>query len=212
MEIQDIKIYHITHVDNLSSILAQGGLLSDSEMRRRNLKYSNIGYINVKGKRLYHPIHVAAQGYLGDYVPFNFCNRSVMLYVIYRKNLQLLYQEGQEPIVHLVSDLRNILSTCNTWFFSDRHAVLGYAIYYDNLNELGNIDFEVMKSLYWNNTRDDPDKEERRQAEFLVHNFVSWNCITEIGVYNESYQQQVTALLKNTPHQPVINVHREWYY
>jgi hypothetical protein len=39
---------------------------------------------------------------VGDYVPFYFCPRSVMLYVIHRANHpDLSYRGGQEPIVHL---------------------------------------------------------------------------------------------------------------
>ena len=43
---------------------------------------------------------------VGDCVPFYFCPRSVMLYLIHRANHpELDYRGGQGPIVHLEADL-----------------------------------------------------------------------------------------------------------
>ena len=47
---------------------------------------------------------------VGDYVPFYFCPRSVMLFVIHRANHpELTYREGQGPIVHLEADLPSVI-------------------------------------------------------------------------------------------------------
>jgi hypothetical protein len=47
---------------------------------------------------------------VGDYVPFYFCPRSVMLYVISRRNhSSLTYRGGQAPIVHLETDLHAVV-------------------------------------------------------------------------------------------------------
>lgn len=44
--------------------------------------------------------------YVGQCVPFYFCPRSVMLYVIYCANHdELSYRGGQGPILHLEADL-----------------------------------------------------------------------------------------------------------
>jgi len=80
----DPAIYHITHVDNLANILATGRLLSDAQVRKANAARTGIGYQHIKARRLRRPVDVAARGHLGDYVPFNFCRRSVMLYVVAR--------------------------------------------------------------------------------------------------------------------------------
>jgi hypothetical protein len=42
-----------------------------------------------------------------DCVPFYFCPRSIMLYILYQANdPELTYRGGQGPIVHLEADLR----------------------------------------------------------------------------------------------------------
>jgi len=44
--------------------------------------------------------------YVGSCVPFYFCPRSIMLYLLYQANhLELSYRGGQGPIVHLEFDL-----------------------------------------------------------------------------------------------------------
>jgi len=45
---------------------------------------------------------------VGQYVPFYFCPRSIMLYILHRGNHpDLDYREGQGPILHLQADSRN---------------------------------------------------------------------------------------------------------
>ena len=108
----DPKIYHIVHVDRLPSIIAAGGLLCDAEIAARGPVGTTIGMNDIKQRRLgelrlsSHPdLHV------GGCVPFYFCPRSVMLYVISQANhRQLSYRGGQGPIVHLEADLRSTVS------------------------------------------------------------------------------------------------------
>ena len=68
----DPAIYHITHVDNLARIVADGCLWSDAQRIARGLASMNIGYTHIKERRMKRPVLVAAGGTLGQYVPFNF--------------------------------------------------------------------------------------------------------------------------------------------
>jgi hypothetical protein len=89
------KLYHIVHVNNLASIVADGFLWSDAEMRNRN-NCAVIGMQTIKQRRLTLPVACHRPTCVGDYVPFYFCSRSIMLYVIYRgNNPELLYHGGQ---------------------------------------------------------------------------------------------------------------------
>ena len=73
--------------------------------------------------------------HVGDCVPFYFCPRSVMLYLIYQANHpELTYRGGQGPIVHLEFDLHRVvqwaeaqglrwaftLSNAGSYYFEDR--------------------------------------------------------------------------------------------
>jgi hypothetical protein len=70
-----VKVSHITHIDNLASILLQGCLWSDKKRIELGLVNQNIGYSHIKQRRLLRPVNVAAGGTIGQYVPFNFCPR-----------------------------------------------------------------------------------------------------------------------------------------
>ncbi len=201
-------IYHITHVDNLASIVAQGGLWSDAERIARGLVTTNIGYQHIKERRLRRRITVAARGVLGEYVPFNFCNRSVMLYVV-GQGLVDGYDGGQEPIVHLVSSVEAAAGCGRLWAFTDRHAELAYARYFVNLDQLDEVDWSVMPLTFWGG---DDAKKEARQAEFLVHQFFPWECIESVGVINQKMAKQVLGAIQRCAHQPAVRVKPSWYY
>nr|WP_202880483.1 DUF4433 domain-containing protein [Sinorhizobium medicae] len=101
------KIYHIVNVDKLQSIIAEKHLYSDSEVIRRALAGTVIGMSTIKRRRLELPVDCHEGITVGECVPFYFCSRSVMLYVIYRgDNPELLYKGGQAPIIHLEADLK----------------------------------------------------------------------------------------------------------
>ena len=95
------KIYHIVHVDNLASIVADGCLWSDAVMVQRQ-GGTVIGMGSIKQRRLGLPVSCHNGLRVGDCVPFYFCSRSIMLYVIHCANHpELAYRGGQQPIVHL---------------------------------------------------------------------------------------------------------------
>lgn len=200
-------IYHITHADNLANIIREGRLWCDAQRVARNLANTNIGYRHLKGRRLHHPVTVAAGGMLGNYVPFNFCPRSVMLYVVEKGHES--YQEGRKPIIHLVSSVQTILTTGRPWCFTDRHADLRYANQFDSLGKLGEIDWTVMPLRQWGG---DQDVKEKRQAEFLVHDWCPWSAIEVIGVVNRDIAARVEAAISGAGHRPRVQVHGDWYY
>src|SRR5437764_965792 len=95
------KIYHITHSNNLARITADGCLFSDKIMVNRG-DATVVGMGTIKTRRLGLPVRCHPGDFVGDYVPFYFCPRSVMLYVIHAGNHpELTYRGGQEPILHL---------------------------------------------------------------------------------------------------------------
>ena len=72
--------------------------------------------------------------------------------------------------------------------------------------------WDVIRSRQWADTADDNDRKRRKQAEFLVHNAVPWNAVSRIGVIDATIADTVHALLAGAPHQPAVDVHRDWYY
>ena len=106
------KIYHIVHLDRLPSIIADNCLWCDAEIVRRSPSGTTIGVKIIKQRRLNKLTLTSHPNlYVGDCVPFYFCPRSIMLYVIYQANHpDLVYRGGQAPIIHLEADLRQTVA------------------------------------------------------------------------------------------------------
>ncbi len=205
-------IYHITHIDNLTPILNSGGLIANSRLRREGINYLDIAYESIQDRRARTSVPCGVGGVLHDYVPFYFAPRSPMLYTLHKGNVES-YAQGQNPVIHLVSEAEAIEASDLAFAFTDGHAVMAYADFYDDLEALESvIDWELMESRYWFDTEEDPNRKCRRQAEFLVHQFCSWRLIKKIGVINGTIQAQVQQTLKNFNHQPPVRVYSNWYY
>ncbi len=203
----DPPIFHITHVDNLAGVLAEGGLWCDRQRIERGLGSTNIGHRHIKNRRLQRAVPTKDDTTLGDYVPFNFCPRSVMLYAIHKGHRDFV--GGQEHIVHLVSAVSSATSLGRAWAFTDRHAELAHALYFDDLARLDEVAWHAMAKRYWAEVR------EERQAEFLVHEFFPWTAIREIATYGAAVAERVRATLQGptcSTHAPTVSVRPEWYY
>ncbi len=130
-----------------------------------------------------------------------------MLYAVSRGHDD--YNGGQYEIVHLRSTANTAISVGSPWTFTDRHAELFYAEYFEDLAELDKLDWNSIRAGYWGgqqNTR------ECKQAEFLVHHFFRWVAVEEIGVGSAAVESNVASILSSTAHKPTITVRPNWYY
>ena len=89
----------------------------------------SIGMTEIKRRRLYEiAVSCHPDTMVGEYVPFYFCPRSIMLYIIHMGNHPDMdhYRDGQGPIVHLQVDLESAVDWADQhgvrWAFSDRNA------------------------------------------------------------------------------------------
>lgn len=205
------RIYRLTHIENLELLLSQGGLWCGNEVVNRNLPYFKIGNTDLTIKRAEREVRCSRGGTLNDYVPFYFCPRSVMLYLIHRRH-ESTYGGGQEPVIHLVSSAEQIDRSGLPYLFTDRQAYVLYADQIDDLGRLPELDWKTIRSNDWKNTDVDLDRQERKMAEFLVHNFVPWSSITGIGVYSKRYKDQAEQILKAYNDETQVQVMTSWYY
>jgi hypothetical protein len=207
------KIYHITHVDNLQSIIADGGLVSDATMIARGGPATAIGMSPIKQRRLRLPVDCHPGDHVGDYVPFYFCPRSIMLYVIHCANHpELSYRGGQEPIVHLEADLYEVVEWAGAsnrrWAFSLSNAGAVYAQFRSTLAYLHEVDWDAVAATDFRSEL----VKEGKQAEFLVRDFFPWDLVTRIGVRSNRTESQAAAALSAATRHPTVEVRREWYY
>lgn len=207
------KIYHITHVDNLLSIVGDGHLVSDATMIARGGPATAIGMSSIKQRRLALPVHCHAGDHVGDYVPFYFCSRSVILYLIYMRNHpELAYKGGQGPIVHLEADLHEVVAWADgdgrRWAFTLSNAGAYYTQYRSSLDQLDEVDWAAVAARDWRSA----EVKEAKQAEFLVHGSFPWTLVSKIGARSMDISSQVNLALGSAQHRPVVEVRPDWYY
>ncbi len=208
------KIYHITHVRNLPLLLEAGRVWSDAKRLELGLSCTIVGMSEIKRRRLEElPVHCHPGTMVGQYVPFYFCPRSIMLYILYRGNHpEVTYREGQGPIVHLQADLRRVVALADKhkirWAFTNCNAGARYANFFNSLDQLGEVDWDAVEATDFRGA----NIREGKQAEFLVHESFPWSLVERIGVANQMVLQQVQAVLADNEHQPPVAVERRWYF
>jgi hypothetical protein len=206
------KIYHIVHADRLASIVADGCLWSDAEIASRNPSGTAIGMSHIKQRRMTELTLTSHPGlYVGQCVPFYFCPRSVMLYIIDRANSpELTYRGGQGPIIHLEADLYDTIDWAEKhtmrWAFTLSNAGARYFEDRSDLSKLGEIDWEAVKATDWRLCK------EGKQAEFLIERRFPWTLVDRIGVRSPIILDQVEKTIEKATHQPVIEIKTKWYY
>ena len=205
------KIYHICHVDRLPSVLAEDGLLCDAEATRRAMPGSTIGMKEIKERRLRTSLTSHPGLHVGDCVPFYFCPRSVMLYLIHMANHEgLTYRGGQGPIIHLEADLRQTVAWAEKhdrrWAFTLSNAGARYFEDRSDPARLDEIDWDAVKARNWQQHK------EGKQAEFLIERRFPWALVARIGVLSQQTRRQVSEALSCAAHKPPVAVMPRWYY
>lgn len=207
------KIYHITHVNNLPGIIAAGDLLSDATMIARGGPQAAIGMSTIKTRRLTLPVHCHPGDCVGDYVPFYFCPRSIMLFVIHcANNPELTYRGGQGPIVTLEVDLHKVLAWANTsgrrWAFSFSNAGSRYTRFSSSSGDLHQLDWTAIAATDFRTS----GVQEAKQAEVLVHGSLPWTLVDLVGVHSPAIRTQAATAIATASHQPSVVVRKDWYY
>jgi len=199
-----IPLYHITDVENLPSILADGGLSSDAVMAAR--PGNVIGHSHIKERRLTQiMVPCAGDRFVGEFVPFYYCPRSPMLYTV---------NEGatgkppgcQRSIVHLVTNVGFASRLGVPFAISDGNAGAFHTSFRSDVDALDRLDWAAISETYWQAVV------HQKAAEFLVADSFPWTGIFEIGCHDEDIVEAVRTILASAEHRPQVTVQRSWYY
>jgi hypothetical protein len=207
------KVFHIVNVDRLRSIATSGALSSDARLQTSPAPGTSIGLDELKARRLVRPVPCHPGTTVGEFVPFYFCPRSVMLYVIYKANSpKLAYKGGQQPILHLQADLDTVIdwarSTSVRWAYSRSNAAASYTEFGTDRAGLNQLDWESIANPDFRQQR----VKEAKQSELLVYESFPWTLIEAIGAYDDERARAALREIRGVSHRPRIRVERGWYY
>ena len=206
-------IYRLVHVDNLSTLLARRVLHAPNTTPQDGLPYRTIHNTKVQASRRVKPVSCGPRGSVHDYIPFYFGPLSVMLLVLKSGGVDG-YDEGQQPLVYLTATVQDVIQAGCPFVFTDGHGLATFTRWFDDPADLSEVDWNVVKRLYWHDTPDDNDRKRRKQAEFLIWKQCDWELISGIGVLNEAAKSHVEGIMDRFPgcHRPDVAVQPTWYY
>lgn len=195
----DWLVWHFTTWANLEKVVYSGGLLCD----RQAESAEPVGNPGIKSNRMNRSVVLQPPetGYprnvtVGDHVPFYFAPRSPMLYVVLQGSTE--YKGDHTGLVMLGTCIRTVVESNLAWCVSDRNAGTHLVRFSQALPTLGDfIDFELMTQFDWRNTEDDPDRQSRRAAEFLVLTQVPLTTITHVVTSTPSGAARAGRMLQD---------------
>jgi hypothetical protein len=207
-----VWIYRLVHIDNLEYLLTNGVYTQNHPKADPN--YINIGDTGLIAQRNNYPVKIAPPGgALGDYVPFYFAGHSPMLLNI-KTGHRGITQRPQSELVYLCCRVDDIVANCAEWCFTDGHAKDSMTSFYNDLNDMNNVDWNAVVLQYWFPIQTFLDRQTKKQAEFLVKNEVPVKCISGLIVYDQNAHNIIHAILRK--HNIQIKVHidskRKYFY
>lgn len=208
VDINDLLVYRIIHVDNLGYILKHGIYYRNSA--RMDPNYINIGSSEIINRR--NTVDVITGGVVNDYVPFYFGMRSPMLFNI--KTGYRVPKQPQEDIIYLCCKVID-LAKLPVWCYSDGNASNLVTSFYTDLDDIDELDWISIYAEKWNNgTDNDSDRMRKKAAEFLVKDHVPRHNICKIIVLNQDVRQRIQEIVDESGlNIPVeVNPGKKYYY
>lgn len=205
-------VYRMVHIDCLDTIPRRDAMHAPTSVPGDGLPYVSIHAQQTQEDRGGKAVPIPPGGVIRDYVGFYLGPRSPMLLRL--KSGRDVQQVPQERIIYLKTTAQAVDAAGLRYVFTDRHSLAAVAAFRNRLADLGIVDFSAVYAERWNNTPDLPFRQEKKQAEFLVHGQMPWNLVQSIGVIGDETKAAVEAILARHPHrhQPQVLRKPSWYY
>jgi ssDNA thymidine ADP-ribosyltransferase, DarT len=203
IELEDIKLYRMTHIENVPHILKWG--IGHRHTPNANPAFKAIGDVSLIGTRNSKKVRVdngdssktRAPGIiLGDFIPFYFGIKMPMLYVIKNGGNFVMKATSAEDIVYLVCSLKRILKLGLPFYFSDGHATDNLTTFYDStcVADLPTIiDWDAVKAPYWGGG-ENLNLKRKKQAEFLLAEDLPPNNLLGMACYNAKASRKLESM------------------
>ncbi len=202
-------IFRITHRANVRWILRNG--LHRSRSPVLDPGFVTIGNPDLIGKRCDRHVPIPPGGTLDDYLPFYFTPYTPMLYNI-KTGYGGIRQRDNEEIVTFVSSLSTLEAKGIRYLFTDRHAYLTSAQFFDSQDDLNRVDWGLLQRRDFQRDPEDPEKFERYQAEALVHRHLPVDGLLGLACYTDGVKRELDAGLSEIGVDLRTAVRPDWYF
>jgi hypothetical protein len=203
MDLAEIKVYRITHLNNVPHILRNG--ITHRNSPNHNPNFVAIGDSSLVTTRDEKKISVdngnalnsnTTTITLGNFIPFYFGVKMPMLYVIQNGGNFTTKPIPPSEIVYVVCFVSQLIKEQENYYFSDGHATDRLTTFYDKtkIDVLPQIiQWDAVKASYWGG-QEKLNLKRKKQAEFLVAEDIAPNLISRFGCYNDEANNQLIDL------------------
>lgn len=122
-------------------------------------------------------------------------------------------RRSKDEILVLVTSVTMVLRVGGRLLFTDRHALMSTAHWFDDPSELATrIDWTILQrhDFSWSDTY--PDRKDRYQAEALVYRYVPVRALIGIVCVSTAQESEIADLVKNAELSLPIRVRPDWYF
>lgn len=121
-------------------------------------------------------------------------------------------QFPNKEIVILVSSMQSLRENGVQAVFTDRHAYLKTARFFNSLNMLNEIDWEILQQKNFRRDPDDPEKTDRYQAEALIYRHLPVRLLEAIVCYDKNEKGTINRQQKELGMQLKLVAQPSWYF
>lgn len=207
---QKTYCYRITHINNLS-LLLQNGIINKHHPKANN-NYIDIGNPEIIDVRSTVPVRIGNYGMIGDYVPFYFTPKSIMLFNIITGYWHPKVPRRSRGEILVIRCLISDLAALPQWFFTNGQANDMASDHYNNLKNLEEIDWHSIQNSNFSKSDGDYDRQRRYQAEFLVHRQVPLASVESLNVYNGQAANIVNQVLIQNSINLAVNIQPQYFF
>ncbi len=174
----DWVVWHFTNLEYLDEITDIGALLCDDLVSPRAGSVANEGVKARRRERLTDGPAYPPGRSVSAHVPFYYASKSPMLYVVQ----QNFPPATVDRLVFLGVRIGDVLEAGLDWVASDGNAAAGITQFSTDALRLGTfINFDTMRAQYWNDTAEFPTRKHQRSAEFLVHQRLPLELVSQVA-------------------------------
>jgi len=202
-------IWRIVHRANLPWILENGLHAASSITKSEN--YVAIGNKDLIVRRTTRAVPKAQKGTLDDYIPFYFTPFSPMMYNIHTGRGEVAQVQNQDICI-LVSSLHKVSKLEIPFVFTDRHAYTPLAQFYNNVDELEEVDWALLRTRDFTRNQDDPEQIERYQAEALIFSHLPIEALLGVVCYNAKVKSQIIQQAEQLNVNIDVKTLPKWYF
>ncbi|NQW45332.1 MAG: DUF4433 domain-containing protein [Deltaproteobacteria bacterium] len=188
---------HLTHIENLGSIVKAGGLKPFNQLK--GASYFDLANPDVqKGRALI--VIPTTKRLLHDYVPLYFGFKTPMVAVNQDKNKELIFLRVSLDILAITGVV-----------ITDGNARAKYTKFhlYQSIDDLKILDAKAIQSVKY---AANPMMKHLKQAEILVPDFLPFANVLDVICFDEDAKKRVLAGLKQFGIQKAVEVNPGWYF